>query len=310
MNDAANSIATIVATRVLSPRTAVVWAAFFNFAAAFFFGVGVAKTIGRGVVTPEVLTLWFILAVLVGASSWTYACTALGLPISVSHALVGGIIGAGLIKGGHQVLILDGILKIGLFIILSPLIGMILSIIFFILITWIFRKWSPYRVDRWFRIGQLFSSALFSLGHGSNDAQKTMGIIVMVLVATGWQQDFEVPYWVIFSCYSAIAMGTMMGGWRVVRTMGMRMTKLTPAGGFCAEMAAAASIIGNSLAGIPVSTTHTITGGVIGVGTVHGLSSVRWGVAWNIMLAWVLTLPGAALLSAAVYYALSLAGLE
>ncbi|MFZ5572923.1 MAG: inorganic phosphate transporter [Thermodesulfobacteriota bacterium] len=310
MNDAANSIATIVSTRVLSPRMAVAWAAFFNFVAAFGFGVGVAKTIGKGVVDPQVLTLWFILAVLVGASGWTHACTVLGFPISVSHALVGGIIGAGLVRGGFQVLILGGILKIGIFIVLSPLIGMFLSIVFSILIDWIFRKQSPYRVDRWFRIGQLLSSALFSLGHGANDAQKTMGIIVMVLVAAGWQQDFSVPVWVIFSCYFMIALGTMLGGWKVVKTMGMRMTKLTPVGGFCAEMAAAASIIGNSLAGIPVSTTHTITGGIIGVGAVRGLSSVRWGVAGNIVLAWVLTLPGAALISALVYFFLSLAGLE
>ncbi len=309
MNDAANSIATIVSTRVLSPRAAVAWAAFFNFLAAFLFGVGVAKTIGRGVVMPEVLSLWFILAVLVGASSWTYVCTVLGLPISVSHSLVGGIIGAGLVKGGFQVLILDGIIKIALFIVLSPLIGMFLSILFSILVAWIFRAWQPHRVDRFFRVGQLFSSALFSLGHGANDAQKTMGIIVMVLVAAGWQQDFEVPLWVIFSCYLAIALGTLLGGWRVVKTMGMRMTKLVPASGFCAEMAAAASIIGNSLAGIPVSTTHTITGGIVGVGAIRGLSSIRWGVAWNILLAWVFTLPGAALISAVVCYALDLAGL-
>ena len=303
MNDAANSIATIVSTRVLSPRMAVAWAAFFNFVAAFGFGVGVAKTIGKGIVTPEVLSLWFVFCVLMGAVVWTYTCTHFGLPISVSHALVGGIIGAGLAKGGVNVLVIGGITKIALFIVLSPLIGFGLGTLFSVATAWIFRRWSPGRVDRLFRIGQLFSSALFSLGHGANDAQKTMGIIVMVLVAAGWQEDFHVPVWVILSCHAAIAMGTLLGGWRVVRTMGMRVTKLQPVSGFCAESAAAASIIGNSLAGIPVSTTHTITGGIIGAGSVRRLSAVRWGVAGNIALAWVLTIPGSAAISALFYLA-------
>lgn len=301
MNDAANSIATIVSTRVLSPRAAVAWAAFFNFAAAFGFGVGVAKTIGKGVVSPDMLSLWFILAVLAGAIVWTHTCTLMGLPISVSHALVGGIIGAGLVKGGIKVLILPGIVKISIFIFLSPLIGMGMGIAFSILTAWIFRNWHPGAVDRFFRIGQLISSAMFSLGHGANDAQKTMGIVVMVLVATGWQEGFSVPVWVILSCHFAIAMGTLVGGWRVVKTMGMRVTKLTPVNGFCAEMAAAASIIGNSFAGIPVSTTHTITGGIIGVGSVHRFSAVRWGVAGNIIMAWIFTIPGSALVSSLMY---------
>jgi PiT family inorganic phosphate transporter len=308
MNDAANSIATIVSTRVLSPRMAVAWAAFFNFVAAFGFGVGVAKTIGKGIVTPEVLSLWFIFCVLMGAVVWTYTCTHFGLPISVSHALVGGIIGAGLVKGGVKVLIIGGISKIALFIVLSPLIGFGLGALFSVATAWIFRRRSPGRVDRLFRIGQLFSSALFSLGHGANDAQKTMGIIVMVLVAAGWQEDFQVPVWVILTCHAAISMGTLLGGWRVVRTMGMRVTKLQPVGGFCAESAAAASIIGNSLAGIPVSTTHTITGGIIGVGSVRRLSAVRWGVAGNIVLAWVLTIPGSAAISALLYLAVKAFG--
>ena len=303
MNDAANSIATIVSTRVLSPRMAVAWAAFFNFVAAFGFGVGVAKTIGKGIVTPEVLSLWFVFCVLMGAVVWTYTCTHFGLPISVSHALVGGIIGAGLVKGGFNVLVIGGITKIALFIVLSPLIGFGLGAVFSVAVAWIFRRWLPGRVDRLFRIGQLFSSGLFSLGHGANDAQKTMGIIVMVLVAAGRQADFHVPVWVILSCHAAIAMGTLLGGWRVVRTMGMRVTKLQPVSGFCAESAAAASIIGNSLAGIPVSTTHTITGGIIGVGSVRRLSAVRWGVAGNIALAWVLTIPGSAAISALLYLA-------
>jgi PiT family inorganic phosphate transporter len=309
MNDAANSIATIVSTRVLSPRQAVAWAAFFNFVAAFGFGVGVAKTIGKGIVDPDVLTLWFVFSVLIGAIAWTYACTHFGLPISVSHALVGGIIGAGLVKGGVEVLLLGGIAKIALFIVLSPLIGFVLGVLFTVATTWIFRRWSPGRVDRFFRIGQLFSSALFSLGHGANDAQKTMGIIVMALVAGHWQDNFHVPVWVILVCYTAIAMGTLLGGWRVVRTMGMRVTKLQPMGGFCAESAAAASIIGNSLAGIPVSTTHTITGGIIGVGSVHRLSAVRWGVAGNIAIAWFLTIPGAAVISGLLYLGLRKLGM-
>jgi len=308
MNDAANSIATIVSTRVLSPRLAVVWAAFFNFAAAFIFGVGVARTIGKGVVSPEVLSLWFVLAVLLGAIVWTYACTMLGLPISASHALVGGIIGAGLVKGGVKVLLMKSIIKIAAFIILSPLIGFLLGIGFSVATNWIFRRWSPWRIDRLFRTGQLLSSALFSLGHGSNDAQKTMGIIVMVLVASGWQKGFHVPLWVILSCYLAIAMGTLIGGRRVIKTLGMRVTKLLPVGGFCAESAAAASIIGSSLGGIPVSTTHTITGGIIGVGSLRRLSAVKWGVAGNIAIAWVLTLPGSALISSLAYLVLKALG--
>jgi len=253
--------------------------------AAFGFGVGVAKTIGKGVVSPEVLSLWFVLVVLLGAIVWTYVCTILGLPISVSHSLVGGIIEAGLIKGGVKVLMMKSIIKIAIFIVLSPLIGFFLGIFFSIVTTWTFRRWSPWRVDRLFRAGQLLSSALFSLGHGANDAQKTMGIMVMVLVASGWQQGFNVPLWVILSCHVAIAMGTLIGGWRVVKTMGMRVTKLIPVSEFCAETAAAASIIGSSLGGIPVSTTHTITGGIIGVGSLRRLSAVKWRVAGNIAVA-------------------------
>jgi PiT family inorganic phosphate transporter len=310
MNDAANSIATIVSTRVLTPRQAVAWAAFFNMAAAFGFGVGVAKTIGKGNVIPDILSLWFVFAVLIGAIIWTYGCTMLGLPISVSHALVGGIIGAGIIKSGLKVLVWGGIVKIAAFIVLSPLFGFLLGALLSVLVAWIFRRWPPQRVDRFFRFGQLVSSALFSLGHGANDAQKTMGIIVMVMVATGWQQDFNVPLWVILSCYAAIALGTLLGGWRVVRTIGMRVTKLVPVGGFCAETAAAISIISSSLCAIPVSTTHTITGGIIGVGSLRRMSAVKWGVAGNIVVAWVLTLPGAAIISAIVYLVVHALGAE
>jgi PiT family inorganic phosphate transporter len=308
MNDAANSVATIVSTKVLSPRKAVLWAAFFNLAAAFGFGVGVAKTIGKGIVIPDVLSIWFVFAVLCGSIIWTYTCTRLGLPISVSHALVGGIIGAGLVKGGSGVLVYSGIIKIGAFIVLSPLAGFLLGVSLTVVVTWIFRKWSPYQVDRIFRGGQLMSSALFSLGHGANDAQKTMGIIVMVLVAAGWQEDFNVPFWVIITCHVAIALGTLLGGWRVVRTMGVKVTKLLPVGGFCAETAAAISIIGNSLAGIPVSTTHTVTGGIIGVGATRRLTAVRWGVAGDIMTAWLLTIPGAGLISGITMLLLILSG--
>jgi len=231
-----------------------------------------------------------------------------GLPISVSHALVGGIIGAGLVKGGVKVLMMKSIIKIAAFIVLSPLIGFFLGIFFSIATTWAFRRWSSWQVNRLFRGGQLLSSALFSLGHGANDAQKTMGIIVMVLVAAGWQKGFQVPLWVILSCHVAIALGTLIGGWRVVKTMGMRITKLIPVSGFCAETAAAASIIGSSLGGIPVSTTHTITGGIIGVGSLRRLSAVKWGVAGNIAVAWVLTLPGAALISSLAYLSMKSLG--
>ena len=302
MNDAANSIATIVSTRM-----AVAWAAFFNFVAAFLFGVGVAKTIGKGIVVPEVLSLWFVISVLAGAIAWTYACTHFGLPISVSHALVGGMIGAGIVKGGFQMLILGGIAKIALFIVLSPLVGLVLGVLFFAAMAWIFCDVSAARVDRMFRVGQLFSSAMFSLGHGANDAQKTMGIIVMVLVAAGLQDGFHVPLWVILSCHAAIALGTLTGGWRVIQTMGIRVTKLQPTGGFCAESAAAVSIIGSSLAGIPVSTTHTVTGAIIGVGAVRRLTAVRWKAAGNICLAWALTIPGSALMSALAFASIRMA---
>ncbi len=310
MNDAANSIATIVSTRVLTPRVAVAWAAFFNMAAAFGFGVGVAKTIGKGIVLPEILSLWFVFAILTGAIIWTYGCTIIGLPISVSHALVGGIIGAGLVKGGAKVLVWNGIAKIATFIVLSPLVGFLLGAVLSILVAWIFRRWAPRRIDRVFRVGQLVSSALFSLGHGANDAQKTMGIIVMVIVAAGWQQEFNVPLWVILSCHVAIALGTLLGGWRVVHTMGIKVTKLVPVGGFCAETAAAISIILSSLGAIPVSTTHTITGGIIGVGSLHRMSAVRWGIAGNIVVAWILTMPGAAIISAIVYLVIHASGGE
>jgi inorganic phosphate transporter, PiT family len=309
MNDAANSIATIVGTRVLPPGLAVLWAAFFNFAAAFLFGVAVAKTIGKGIVDPSVVTRWVVLAALVGAIVWAYACTHFGLPISVSHALIGGMAGAAVIKAGTGALVASGLTKVLLFIVLSPLIGLVLGFVFMVAVYWIFRRSSPRRVDRIFRVGQLVSSAAFSMGHGSNDAQKTMGIIAALLYSSGYLGNtFYVPTWVIFASYAAIALGTLAGGWQVVRTMGMRLTALKPVGGFCAETAAAASILGASLAGIPVSTTHTITGAIVGVGSTVRASAVRWGIAGRIVWAWIFTIPCSALVSAGVWWAVDALG--
>jgi PiT family inorganic phosphate transporter len=307
MNDAANSIATIVSTKVLSPAFAVLWAAFFNFAAVFFFGVHVATTIGKGIVDPAIVNEYIILGALIGSIIWVYTCTYFGLPISVSHALIGGLMGPAIIRGGTSVLISAGITKVLLFILLSPLIGIGLGFLIMVLTMITFRKSSPRRVDSLFRILQLVSSAVFSLGHGSNDAQKTMGIIAVLLFSTGsLGSEFYVPGWVIFSCYTAIALGTLTGGWRVIKTLGTGLTHLKPVQGFCAETAGALTIIGSTLAGIPVSTTHTITGSIMGVGLTRGTSSVRWKVATNIILAWILTIPGTMILSGAVYYLISL----
>lgn len=307
MNDAANSIATIVSTKVLKPFYAILWAAFFNFAAVFFFGVHVATTIGKGIVDPSIVNEYVILGALIGAVIWVYTCTYLGLPISVSHALIGGLIGPALIKGGFSVLIPAGITKVLLFIVLSPLIGIILGFLIMVLTMLSFRRTSPRRVDSTFRILQLVSSAIFSLGHGSNDAQKTMGIITVLLFSTGAMgSEFHVPTWVIFSCYTAIALGTLTGGWRVIKTLGLGLTHLKPVQGFCAETAGALTIIGSTLAGIPVSTTHTITGSIMGVGLTRGKSSIRWKLATNIVLAWILTIPGTVILSGGIYYIISL----
>lgn len=303
MNDAANSIATIVSTRVLSPRLAVLWAAFFNFIAAFGFGVHVANTIGKGIVDLAVVNEHLILAALVGAIIWTHLCTHYGLPISVSHALIGGLAGAGVAKGGLDALVVGGLTKVTIFIFLSPTLGMIMAFFFMVGVTWLVRKSSPNRVDRAFRVGQLISSAAYSLGHGTNDAQKTMGIIALVLFTAGYLGDtFYVPTWVILSAHAAIGLGTYMGGWKVVRTMGMKLTHLRPIGGFCAETASASMLLGTALAGIPVSTTHTIAGAIIGVGSTRRLSAVRWGIAGKIVWAWVLTIPAAAIMSAGTYY--------
>ncbi len=307
MNDAANSVATIVSTRVLSPRQAVLWAAFFNFAAAALFGVHVANTIGKGIIDPGVASAPMILAALVGAIAWSYLCTHFGFPISVSHALVGGLMGAALAKSGPQALMLSGLLKIALFIIVAPLIGLLLGYVIMLAVLWACRRRSPQTVDRWFRRLQLLSAALYSLGHGTNDAQKTMGIIAMLLFATGHLGPrFHVPLWIILSCHAAIALGTLSGGWKVIETMGMKITKLKPVHGFSAETAAAGSILLSSFLGVPVSTTHTITGAIIGVGATTRLSAIRWGLAVRIVWAWIFTIPGAALISALSWHIVAL----
>ncbi|MDY0004088.1 MAG: inorganic phosphate transporter [Polyangia bacterium] len=303
MNDAANSIATVVSTRVLSPRMAVLWAAFFNLVAALIFGVHVANTIGKGVVDPSIISAPMLLAVLIAAIVWTYLCTKIGLPISVSHALVGGLVGGALAKAGTSSLVWSGLLKIGLFIVLAPLIGLFLGFFIMVAVLWICRRSSPLRVDRWFRRLQLVSAAAYSLGHGTNDAQKTMGIIAVLLFSTGYLGDeFYVPLWVMLTCGLAISLGTLMGGWKVIETLGMKMTKLRPVHGFSAETAAAVSILVSTAGGVPVSTTHTITGAIIGVGSTMTLSAVRWGLAFRIVLAWILTIPSTALVAAGTYY--------
>jgi PiT family inorganic phosphate transporter len=306
MNDAANSIATVVSTRVLSPRLAVLWAAFFNLVAAFLFGVHVATTIGRGVIDPGIVSAGLILSTLCAAILWTYICTHVGLPISVSHALVGGLIGSGIAKAGLNALVWQGILKIAVFIVLAPFVGTVLGYLFMVSVYWIFRHRTPRRVDRWFRRLQLLSAAVYSLGHGTNDAQKTMGIITVLLYSTGYLKgEFHVPFWVVLICHVAIALGTLAGGWRVIETLGMKMTKLKPVHGFCAETAAASSILLSTVGGIPVSTTHTITGAIIGVGATTKLSAVRWGLAYRIVWAWILTIPGTAIVAALVWHLLN-----
>jgi len=302
-HDAANSIATVVSTRVLSPKQAVLWAAFFNFVAAFGFGVHVANTIGKGIIVPEVVTVYVIFSGLVGAISWNLITWYYGIPSSSSHALIGGFVGAALVKGGLGVLIWGGLSKILLFIVLSPLIGMILGFSLMTAVYWLFRDFSPWAVDKYFRRLQLVSAGLYSLGHGTNDAQKTMGIIAILLFSAGFLgETFYVPFWVVLLSHFAIALGTLAGGWRIVRTMGTKITKLRPVGGFCAETAGAITLIGAALGGIPVSTTHTITGAIIGVGSTIRVSAVRWGVAREIVLAWILTIPMSALMAAVTYF--------
>ncbi|HPB70383.1 MAG: inorganic phosphate transporter [Syntrophales bacterium] len=305
-HDSANSIATIVSTKVLKPYQAVVWAAFFNFAAIFLFDAQVAKTVGTGIVNTSIVNHTLILSALCGAIIWNLITWWFGLPSSSSHALIGGLIGAGLMRGGFNVLIWQGIIKTASFIIISPLIGLILGLFLMVVVLNLSRHSNVSRSNRIFKKLQLFSAAIYSISHGMNDAQKTMGIIALVLYSGGYLgPTFHIPFWVVVSCYTMLALGTMSGGWRIVKTMGTKITKLQPMGGFCAETAAALSIIGASFAGIPVSTTHTITGAIMGVGSTRRLSAVRWGVAGNIVWAWLLTIPVSGVLSSGIYFLLA-----
>jgi PiT family inorganic phosphate transporter len=299
-HDSANSIATVVATRVLSPRYAVIWAAAFNFIAFLVFKTAVASTIAKGVVTQNVLTVGVVFAGLTGAIAWNLITYVLGLPTSSSHALVGGIAGAATVRHGSHVLVSAGLRKIGVFIVLSPLIGLALGLIFTILIQWAFHRVKRIEaLNRGFRRGQLVSAAAYSLGHGGNDAQKTMGVILAVLIASGKvSKTSGTPLWVVLASHTAIALGTLMGGWRIVKTMGSKITRLQPAGGMAAEAGAALTLFYTSHAGIPVSTTHTITGAIVGVGSARRLSAVRWGVASRVVVAWLVTIPGAAAVAA------------
>ena len=310
-HDAANSIATVVSTRVLSPRLAVLWAAFFNFVAFLFFGLHVAGTIGKGIVDPASVDIYVVLAALVGAIAWDLITWWAGIPSSSSHALIGGLAGAALLKAGSGVLDAVGLTKVGVSIVLSPLLGLVLGLVLMNGVFLAFRHFTPARIDRWFRRGQLLSAALYSLGHGGNDAQKTMGIIAVLLFSTGFLdagRGFYVPLWVVLACQAAMALGTLFGGWRIVKTMGMKITKLKPVGGFCAETGGAATLFAATALGVPVSTTHTITGAIVGVGATTKLSAVRWGVAGRIVWAWVLTIPAAGLISAACYALVRLIG--
>ena len=303
-HDAANSIATVVSTGVLKPSQAVVFAAFFNFVAIFIFHLSVAATVGKGIVQPGVVDVNVVFGALTGAITWNVLTWYYGIPSSSSHALIGGIVGAVIAKAGTGALLSSGILKTVLFIFVSPLLGYLLGSLMMVLVANIFRRTRPLKVDKWFRRLQLVSAGAYSLGHGGNDAQKTIGIIWMMLIATGYATaaDKSPPIWVIISCYMAIGLGTMFGGWRIVKTMGQKITKLKPVGGFCAETGGAMTLFLATALGIPVSTTHTITGAIVGVGSTQRASAVRWGVAGNIIWAWVLTIPASAFVAAVAYW--------
>lgn len=308
MNDAANSISTVVATRVLSPRNAVLMAAFGNFAALFIFGVAVASMIGTGLVQSSAIDEYIILAAVAGGALWVIIATHAGLPISASHSLIGGLMGAAITAKGFGVLITGGILKVLAFIFIAPVLGLFGGFLFMAAILWAFRRKTPAKVNGHFKRLQILSSFLYSLSHGSNDAQKTMGIIALLLFSAGYLgSSFHIPLWIALISYLTIALGTLIGGWKVVQTMGMKITKLRPVGGFCAESAGGLVILGSTLGGIPVSTTHVIAGSIMGVGATRRFSAVRWGVARNIVFAWVLTIPLAMAFSAAAYEALRLA---
>lgn len=301
-HDSANSIATVVSTRVLSPRLAVIWAAFFNFVAFLIFGLHVANTIGKGIIDITIIDKAIIFGTLIGACGWNIITWYFGLPTSSSHALIGGMIGAALVKSGPKSLVMGGILKTVAFIFISPVVGLILGLTLGMLVYWMFRKSAPLKVDHIFRKGQLISAAFYSMGHGGNDAQKTMGIIASLLFSAGLLgSEFRIPGWVVIACYSAISCGTMFGGWRIVKTMGQKVAKLKPVDGFCAEAGAAITLFVSSSFGIPVSTTHTITGAIMGIGSIKRMSAVRWGVAGTIVWAWILTIPCSAAISALAY---------
>ena len=307
-HDAANSIATVVSTRVLSPGKAVMWAAFFNFVAAFVFGTAVARTVGAGMIDINIVTFAVVFGGLTGAIVWDLITWYFGLPTSSSHALIGGYAGAGVAKAGFAALIPSGWTKTIIFIFLSPLIGLLSGLLLMTAILWIFRWTPPSRVDRWFRRLQLVSAAFFSLNHGANDAQKTMGIIAGILYAAGYITEFRIDVWVVLAAHTAIGLGTLAGGWRIIHTMGSKITKLQPVGGFAAETGAATALMVATLTGVPVSTTHAITGAIVGVGATRRLSAVRWGVARQIIWAWVLTIPAAFAIGAIAYTLLRLTG--
>jgi PiT family inorganic phosphate transporter len=309
LHDAANSIATIVSTRVLRPQYAVLWAAFFNFIAFLFFGLHVAETLGTGIINSAIVTPQVVFAALMGAIVWNIVTWIAGIPSSSSHALVGGLLGAGLVKAGTSSIVWSGLLKTAGAIVISPLLGFVLALFLVLLVSWIFVRQTPFAVDSTFRVLQFFSASLYSLGHGGNDAQKTMGIIAVLLYSQGLTgATFHVPLWVVLSCQSAMALGTLLGGWRIVHTMGSKITRLNPMQGFCAETGGALTLFAATWFGIPVSTTHTITGAIIGVGAARRVSAVRWGLAGNIVIAWIVTMPAAALVSAAFYGMASLIG--
>jgi PiT family inorganic phosphate transporter len=303
LHDAANSIATIVSTRVLSPQYAVAWAAFFNFIAFLFFGLHVANTLGTGIISASVVDPHVVFGALMGAILWNLITWGLGIPSSSSHALVGGLVGAGIAKAGTGAIVWQGLLPTTAAIVMSPLIGFLLAILLVLLLSWILMRWTPYAVDRRFQQLQFVSASLYSLGHGGNDAQKTMGIIAVLLYSQGYiGGEFYVPFWVVISCQLAMALGTLFGGWRIVKTMGSKITRLTPMQGFCAETGGAITLFAATWLGIPVSTTHTITGAIIGVGAARRVSAVRWSVANNIVVAWVVTIPASAAIAALAYW--------
>ena len=307
LHDAANSIATIVSTRVLRPQYAVIWAAFFNFIAFLFFGLHVAETLGKGIIDPGIVTPLVIFSALMGAIVWNIVTWLFGIPSSSSHALIGGLVGAGLASTGFSSIVWTGLLKTVGAIYMSPAIGFFLALLLVLIVSWIFVRQTPFAVDRTFRVMQFVSASLYSLGHGGNDAQKTMGIIAVLLFSQGYLgSEFYVPFWVVITCQAAIALGTLFGGWRIVHTMGSKITRLNPMQGFCAETGGAITLFAATWLGIPVSTTHTITGAIIGVGAARRVSAVRWGLAGNIVIAWFITMPAAAAISALAYFLIDL----